>query len=47
MGALNVEIPDELEKRFRIEIAKRYDGMKKGDLAKAVIEAIELWIKAK
>lgn len=43
MARLNVTIDDELEKRLRVEVAKR--GGKKGDLAKAVQEGIELWLK--
>lgn len=39
MGKLTVIIPDELEKRFRIEIIKHYNG-KRGTLTKAVINAI-------
>jgi hypothetical protein len=46
MGILNVEIPDTLENRFRQTIFQRFGG-KKGDLQRAVIEAIELWIKGK
>jgi len=41
---LTVMIPDELDKRLRVEIAKRMGG-RKGDLTKAVIEALELWLK--
>jgi len=48
MGKLTVIIPDELEKRFRIEIIKHYNG-KRGTLTKAVINAItyllNLWIE--
>jgi hypothetical protein len=43
MARLNVAIDDDLEKRLRIEVAKR--GGKKGDLSKAVEEWIELWLK--
>jgi len=44
MGRIDAVIPDDLESRFRIEIIKRIGG-KKGDLQRAVEEAIELWIK--
>jgi hypothetical protein len=44
MGVLNVEIDDELEKQFRIEVVKR-KGSKKGSLREAVEEALRLWLK--
>jgi hypothetical protein len=36
-------IRDELEEKFREAVFKRY-GMKKGNLTKAIEEALELWI---
>jgi len=39
-----IVIPDDLDKRFRAEVFKRY-GMHKGDISRAVCEAIELWLK--
>ena len=39
MGRLDVILPEELEKKFRMEVAKR-KGMKKGNIKKAVEEAI-------
>ena len=44
MGILKVTIPDDLEKEFREEIFKS-KGMKKGNISKAVEEAIKLWIE--
>jgi hypothetical protein len=44
MGVLNVEINDELEKQFRIEVIRRKKG-KKGSLREAVEEALRLWLK--
>lgn len=44
MGRLDVEIPDELEKEFKKEMAERFEIPKKGNLKKALIEAIQLWI---
>lgn len=38
-----VKIPDDLEHKFRIEVAKRLGG-KRGDLTIAIQEAIKLWI---
>ncbi len=43
MGTLKVTISDELEREFREEIFKS-KGMKKGNISKAVEEAIMLWI---
>jgi len=43
MGRINLVIPDELENRLRKEIAKQF-GLKKGNIQKAMEEAIELWI---
>lgn len=41
---INITLPEELEKKFREEVFKRY-GMKKGNIAKAIEEAIRNWIK--
>ena len=46
MGRIDVELPDQLEKEFRLEIGKRF-GMKKGNLSKAVEQAIKQWIENK
>jgi hypothetical protein len=43
MGRISVDLPDELEKQQRIETVHRFGG-KKGDLSKAVEEAIKTWI---
>ena len=43
MVKISVEIPDELDKRFRHAIIERL-GSRKGALATAVREAMELWI---
>jgi hypothetical protein len=43
MGKVLITLPDELEKRFRDEVSKRL-GMKKGNLAQAVQESLEIWI---
>jgi hypothetical protein len=42
MGRISVEIPDELEKQLRFKTIERFGG-KKGDLSKAVEEAIRTW----
>jgi hypothetical protein len=46
MGRINVDIPDELEKQLRIKTVERFRG-KKGDLSRAVQEAIKTWINKK
>jgi hypothetical protein len=43
MGRINIDMPDELEKQLRIETVERFGG-KKGDLSKAVQEAVKTWI---
>ena len=42
MGVLRVEISDETEAVFRIELLRR-KGAKKGALAEAVEEALKMW----
>ena len=44
MGRIDATITDELETQLRMEIVKRFGG-KKGDLQRAVQEALEMWIK--
>ncbi len=46
MKRIDIMLPDELEERFRREVAKKM-GMKKGNLSKAVQEAIEKWLEEK
>jgi hypothetical protein len=43
MGKLNIAIKDETEERFRRAVADHM-GLKKGNLSKAMEEAIYLWI---
>lgn len=43
MGRIDGGPPDKLEQRFRMEVAKRY-GVKKGNMLKAISEAIEAWV---
>ncbi|MDD1744358.1 MAG: ribbon-helix-helix domain-containing protein [Candidatus Methanoperedens sp.] len=45
MARITVKIDDEIEKKVRMKIAKH--GGKKGDLAKAVEEALKLWLEHK
>lgn len=46
MGRFIVELPEDLERKFRSEVALRKGGHK-GVLGEAVKEAVELWIKQK
>lgn len=46
MGNIKVILPDKLEEEFREEVFKQY-GMKKGNLTKAIEEAITTWIEEK
>ena len=43
MGRVSVELSDELEKKLRIKTIERFGG-KKGDLSKAVAEAVKMWV---
>ncbi len=46
MGRINVDIQDELEKQLRLKTVEKFGG-KKGDLSKAVQEAVKTWINIK
>jgi len=43
MGRISVDITDELEKKLRLKTIDRFGG-RKGDLSKAVEEAVETWV---
>ena len=43
MGKLNVKVREDLDNKFRKEVFNR-KGMKKGNLTKAIEEAMLLWI---
>jgi Arc/MetJ-type ribon-helix-helix transcriptional regulator len=46
MSRISIDLPDELEKQLRIKTVERFGG-KKGDLSKAVQEAVKTWINKK
>ena len=46
MASLNLMIDDKLDEQFRKEVVKRY-GMKRGNIKKAVEEAISDWVKTR
>jgi hypothetical protein len=43
MGRVNVDLPDEVEKKLRFKTVERFGG-KKGDLSRAVEEAVKTWV---
>jgi hypothetical protein len=43
MGRISADLPDELEKQLRLKTVQKFGG-KKGDLSRAVEEAIKAWI---
>lgn len=46
MGRISVDIPDKLEKELRFKTVERFGG-KKGDLSRAVEEAVKIWTARK
>ncbi len=46
MGRINVDISDELEKQLRLKTVQKFGG-KKGDLSRAVEDAIKTWVAKK
>jgi hypothetical protein len=46
MGRIGVELSDQLEKQLRFKTIERFGG-KKGDLTRAVEEAVKTWITKK
>jgi hypothetical protein len=43
LGRINVDISDDLEKQLRLKTVEKFGG-KKGDLSRAVQEAVQTWI---
>lgn len=43
MGKLHLTINEELDRRFRATAASKF-GFKKGNLSRALEEALEMWI---
>jgi hypothetical protein len=44
MGRISVALSDELEKKLRFKTIERFGG-RKGDLTRAVEEAVRTWIE--
>jgi hypothetical protein len=45
VGRVDVILKDDLEKEFRMQVAKSL-GMKKGNLTVAIEEAVKKWVEA-
>ncbi|HTY74359.1 MAG TPA: ribbon-helix-helix domain-containing protein [Candidatus Nanoarchaeia archaeon] len=45
MGRINVDISDEVEKQLRLKTVEIFGG-KKGDLSKAVEQALRTWLNS-
>jgi hypothetical protein len=43
MGRISVELSDKLEKALRLKTIEKFGG-RKGDLSRAVEEAVETWV---
>jgi Arc/MetJ-type ribon-helix-helix transcriptional regulator len=46
MSRISVDLPDELEKQLRLKTVERFGG-RKGDLSRAVEDAVRTWIAKK
>jgi hypothetical protein len=46
LARIDVILDDDLEKKFRDEVFKRY-GMKRGNLTEAMQEAVRMWLEAR
>jgi hypothetical protein len=44
MGRIDIILPDDKEKKFRMEVGRRV-GVKRGALTDAIIEAIDAWLE--
>ncbi|MBN2251148.1 MAG: hypothetical protein JW724_03625 [Candidatus Altiarchaeota archaeon] len=44
MGRINIVVSDDMENKFRKEVAKRF-GVRKGNIQRAMEEAIDIWVK--
>jgi hypothetical protein len=43
MGRIDINLPDSLENKLRMEIGRRM-GAKRGNFTEAIIEAIDMWL---
>jgi hypothetical protein len=43
MGRINIILPDEIERKLRMEVGRRM-GAKRGNFTEAILEAINMWL---
>jgi len=43
MGRIDVNLPDDIENRLRMEVGRRM-GAKRGALTEAIVQAIDAWL---
>jgi len=43
MGRINVELSDDIERKLRFKTIEQFGG-KKGDLSRAIEEAVKKWV---
>lgn len=44
MGRIDINLPDDLENKFRMEAGRRL-GARRGSLTDAIVDAIEIWLE--
>lgn len=44
MGRIDINLPDDLENRLRMEAGRRL-GARRGSLTDAIVDAIEIWLE--
>jgi hypothetical protein len=44
MGRIDVNLPDDIENRLRMEVGRRM-GAKRGALTEAIVQAIDAWLE--
>ncbi|MGH9927504.1 MAG: hypothetical protein ACREAS_03525 [Nitrososphaera sp.] len=44
MGRIDINLPDELENKLRMEAGRRL-GARRGSLTDAIVDAIEIWLE--
>jgi hypothetical protein len=46
MGRIDVNLPDDIENKLRMEVGRRM-GAKRGALTEAIVQAIDAWLEDK
>lgn len=44
MGRIDINLPDELENKLRMEVGRRM-GAKRGALTEAIVQALDAWLE--